>query len=277
MVELKTEQTSKMAVIRFNLVLMALLLASAAPCTAVAADPSPVGGWHDGPVFPFVPSLSDEFEGNLIDANKWQNTASWWSSVFLAENTQVLGGYAQLTTRVHPILGITRPILVSTRKVKYGYFEARIKTVDAPINSAFWLSNFGVQRNGDPWREIDTVEQFGSHSAWARRAANLNVHAVNEGVDSAQPSCWSAPDGYAYEGQSGDLPTSYHYYAVNWNTANITYYVDGVQRYQIRNTAWAVPMHIVLDSENKDFLGDPTSQLPATMSVDYVRVWSEIP
>ena len=111
MVELKTEQTSKMAVIRFNLVLMALLLASAAPCTAVAADPSPVGGWHDGPVFPFVPSLSDEFEGNLIDANKWQNTASWWSSVFLAENTQVLGGYAQLTTRVHPTLDITRPMI----------------------------------------------------------------------------------------------------------------------------------------------------------------------
>ena len=103
----------------------------------------------------------------------------------------------------------------------------------------------------------------------------MSVHVPESQTEPQITQSYTFP---SYLGSNYDLPTTYHYYGVNWNPSTITFYIDGVQRFQISGTDAAkfnVPLFVMLNTQNFTWLGDPTSQLPATMSVDYVRVWSD--
>ena len=187
----------------------------------------------------------------------------------MAANTQVTGGYAQLSLEADPVHTYTWPLLNSTATVKYGYFEAQIQTAHVLADSAFFLSNFGPQPNGDPWTEIDALEQMGTNSP---TTATFNAHYEEPDgsggyIDHDSPGSWAG---------LSDLTANYHVYGLDWRADKITYYVDGVKRRQIANTYWDVPLHVLFDVEDHtDWLGTPQpGNLPATMSVDYVRVWA---
>ena len=121
---------------------------------------------------------------------------------------------------------VSCPVLWSTTKVKYGYFETRMQVANANVDTDFWLSNCGPQPNGDPWTEIDMSEQYGSYTAYSRRTSN---YFLSKGGTQLATSTWTAPAYYNYQGNSGDLPTSYHVNGCYWSPTEFDFYADGLR------------------------------------------------
>ena len=95
-------------------------------------------------------------------------------------------------------------------------------------------------------------------------------------------------NGQEYTGRVGITPTTiwnggwdpaddYHVYGLDFEADTITWYVDGVQRRQLKNTYFVIPMPLIFDIEIfTDWFGTPLdSELPATFYVDWVRGWSK--
>jgi beta-glucanase (GH16 family) len=86
-----------------------------------------------------------------------------------------------------------------------------------------------------------------------------------------------------------DVTADFHDYALEWDEAEIRWYVDGIL-FAVRNT-WSTtsapfpapfdkPFYILLNvAVGGNFPGPPTSGtvFPVTMEVDYVRVYSGKP
>jgi beta-glucanase (GH16 family) len=268
-------------------VLTGLLLALAMTNAAPGAEPTPVGG-PAGKAFTFVPLLSDEFSGTPypveheggVDATKWAKTMAGWSSgghwpaYYMAGNTQVAGGAAQVILKEGglPVWKPTDPangpylystgVLLSRYTSCYGYYEARLKTANVSADSAFWLA---MSAAAQP-TEIDIIENYGILSPMV---GYLTAHYWDQaGSLHSQGQTWISPD---------YLTAGYHVYGLYWSLSQIVWYVDGVQRFQVANTAWHDPLHVLFDvSTNVSVCGAPLpSDMPAAMSVDYFRYWVE--
>jgi beta-glucanase (GH16 family) len=66
----------------------------------------------------------------------------------------------------------------------------------------------------------------------------------------------------------------WHTYAANWEPGSITYYYDGVEVGRVTAGVTNAPMYLVLNLSvsNPAETAGPTLA-PASMKVDYVRVW----
>jgi beta-glucanase (GH16 family) len=67
---------------------------------------------------------------------------------------------------------------------------------------------------------------------------------------------------------SGTYTDGWHTFAANWEPGIITYYYDGVDIGSVTSGITSAPMFLVLDYD-----AEISGQAPATMKVDYVRVW----
>jgi beta-glucanase (GH16 family) len=141
---------------------------------------------------------------------------------------------------------------------KYGRFEARMKLpVGKGIWPAFWM------QGGDPYGEIDVIETVGHRPRTVYGASHASF-----GV-------WS-------RGQK-DLPESfgsaYHVYGAEWNQDKIVWSVDGTPYAETRLFwGWPIgePLYLVLNVQvGGIWPGSPdaTTPFPATMMVDWVRVY----
>lgn len=133
----------------------ALLIAG---MSAYAAPPSGEG-WTK------IESLSDEFDGAELDQLKWQNFNPYYSGpppgMYSPGNVVLSEGRLQMRARQEPGVTLTwysTSLLQSNETIKYGYFEARLKTLPSRINSAFWL----YQYTPSGTYEIDIVESGGT-------------------------------------------------------------------------------------------------------------------
>jgi beta-glucanase (GH16 family) len=74
-----------------------------------------------------------------------------------------------------------------------------------------------------------------------------------------------------YEG-SGTFTGGWHTFAADWEPGSITFYYDGVLIGNETSGITAAPMYLVLNLSVSSGLGS-SIVVPATMKVDYVRVW----
>lgn len=92
-----------------------------------------------------------------------------------------------------------------------------------------------------------------------------------EGLFSGQ-ACYHfhSPSGHPGACASGNY-SGWHIFASDWEPGSVTYYYDGVQVGQISSGITSSPHYIILDYTTT------TNQLvvPATMLVDYVRLWQK--
>lgn len=171
----------------------------------------------------------------------------------------------------------------------YGYFEARIKLVNGQgFWPAFWLisqlppiPNPDVEYFWPP--EIDIMENKGQEP---------DVILMTHHYSGVYPEPGSKLNNWSYGGSEGsiyrgpDYSTGFHTYAVEWQPGLIIWFIDGVE--QFRSTHNTPPgtmnppdyfgeMHIILNlavgGMGVDYLLPPDELLPATMEVDYVRVY----
>ncbi|SVA54800.1 uncharacterized protein METZ01_LOCUS107654 [marine metagenome] len=164
--------------------------------------------------------------------------------------------------------------IISREMLHYGYVEIRSRAADIPaVSSAFWLI-------GNHF-EIDVFEMIGQ---------------AGSGPDASGPEApFSMPvtihnwdiggldeNGF---GETYELPwnvtQSFHVYAAEWTPEAIVFYADGSKVGEINSgesgRIWnSEPLHIWVDNEVFIWEGLPLqSLLPASFSIDYIRVWKQ--
>lgn len=158
---------------------------------------------------------------------------------------------------------------------KYGRMEARIKLPGGQgIWPAFWMMGDDVKKIGWPeCGEIDIMEQVGFEPS--------TVHGTLHADGYSGPRAWGSQ--YALPGE-GRFSDDFHIYAAEWEPGQIRFYVDDVlfatrrQQDVPDNGKWPFdhPFFLLLNvAVGGHWPGAPdkTTVFPATMLVDYVRVY----
>jgi beta-glucanase (GH16 family) len=155
-----------------------------------------------------------------------------------------------------------------------GRIEARIKLATGQgLWPAFWM--LGARCPEIPWPdcgEIDVMENKGSQPTITSSAVHGPGYSGNTPLAHTQI--------FAH----GTI-TNFHIYAVEWDSTHVQFFVDGVPHYAVtREQAehfgrpiLGEPFFLIINlAVGGHFDGDPQSDsiLPATMLVDYVRVYT---
>ncbi|GFP77204.1 carbohydrate binding domain-containing protein [Clostridium fungisolvens] len=165
----------------------------------------------------------------------------------------------------------------------YGKFEARIKM---PKGEGLWPAFWMMPKNS----EYGTWASSGEIDIMEARGRLLDQVAGTLHYGKTWPNNKSTGDNYTF--QSGQDITGYHTYSIEWEPGEMRWYVDG-NLYQTTNNwfsqgenqpdkyAYPAPFdkdfYMILNlAVGGNFDGGKTpaaSDIPATMSVDYVRVY----
>ncbi|TWV97421.1 family 16 glycosylhydrolase [Chitinophaga pinensis] len=221
---------------------------------------------------------SDEFDGTSLNTSKWgyengnlgvNNEKQFYQT----QNVAVNNGNLVITARKETVAGqpYTSGRINSNGKfsTRYGRIEARIKLPGVQgLWPAFWMLGNSIS-TGAGWPacgEIDIMEH------------------VNTGNTVLGTIHWFNTVYSYYGGNTTTTPTDYHVYAVDWDASAIRWYVDGVQFHEanilnnINGTEeFHAPFFILLNiAVGGNLPGNNINDgaLPASMLVDYVRVYS---
>jgi beta-glucanase (GH16 family) len=263
---------------------------SAAPAGALAAGDAcgaarakPDGGY-------WVCTLVDNFNGSALNGQVWSAlTKPGHSDLCVVDDRRTVAvqlGKLRLTAR-RTGLGLQCPMRADGTRAsyaggwvstyykwgqQYGRFETRIKVRAASepgLHEAFWLWPDTRYTSDRPWPasgEIDVVETYSVYPDLAIPHLHYN-HDDNGGPVPGQNTAW---DCRAPRGQ-------WHTYVLEWTADRLTIVVDG--RTCLVNTDGASSFRKPFIMNLTQFLGaghnayTGSVALPATMEVDYVKVW----
>lgn len=241
---------------------------------------------------------SDEFNATRLDPQKWyfesgdgsQYGLTGWGNNelqwYLPDSAALSNGTLRITARKESSNGkaytSARIITRDRFAFRYGRIEARMKLpAGQGLWPAFWLLPQDSPYGG--WAasgEIDIAEARNLGSA----GGNTIYGVIHYGGQ--WPNNVSSGESY---GVSSDITADFHTYALEWDPTEIRWYVDGIL-FAVRNSwfssaaAFPAPFdqqfYILLNlAVGGNFPGAPTTStvFPATMEVDYVRVYSGNP
>lgn len=241
---------------------------------------------------------SDEFDGDSLDTSKWayetgkghNNEAQYYTENNVSVNDGTLkitakkeskGGYNYTSGRLETITE-DGEALFST---KYGRIEARIKLPKGNgLWPAFWMQPVDNEYGSWPLSgEIDIMEARG------RLTGEVNG-AIHFGE--SRPFNKQINDTYTFS--SGTDITEFHVYAVEWKENEIIWYVDGVEYFRASNwytmsddgviaeypapfnQEFYIILNLAVGGDYDNGITPSSSDLPATMEVDYVRVYHDV-
>jgi beta-glucanase (GH16 family) len=261
--------------------------------TATAEDTSQVPG-ACGPTqpmkadgTPWVCTFADDFDGTTLDPAKWMPQTTAGSNYTLGgdcfvdspQTIAVGGGTLQLTTRrTNTFRCVSSGADYSSRYVSgmvmtygrfaqaYGRFEIRAAmpgTTEPGLHSAMWLWPDDLYSGG----EIDLGEWY---SRYPDRVIPY-LHSNFQGLDTNKTNNYCLVDDVA----------AMHTYVLEWTPDAITISYDGNVCLERPTPVWGTqpfnkPFFLAL-TQGVGVKGNAPDQhtvLPATMRVDYVRVWS---
>lgn len=259
-----------------------------------ASDPENSGAWI------LIDSVSDEFDGDSLDLNKWNNLGldgdyygEWKGrapSQYNPANVTVKDGFLTIQSKWDPdfefsdlslkgvpygkAAPVTTAAIVSKAKFKYGYMEMRCKAADGPVSSSFWTTG----KDG----EIDVFEHFG-HSPRNPNSAHryhTSFHDWRKGSKTMGTRIWTNDHRLAFK-----VADDFHIYGLEWGPEILRIFADGrlirtIPRREIGDSWIATnEQKIWIDSETFDWEINP-DQLEASQFtdrskfiIDYCRVW----
>ncbi|MCC2642056.1 MAG: Beta-glucanase/Beta-glucan synthetase [Nitrospira sp.] len=232
-----------------------------------------------------VLTFGDEFDGRNVDSSKWNVISRniFYPGVLSSHNPNMVSvenGYLKIDLRPTPYLSMKHSGgEIDTRDIfhqQYGYFEARIKMpAGRGVHPAWWL-----WPQSDEWPpEIDIAEIKGSEPT----NVYMTVHWSEDGIVREHPEQVDFSGDHfaevAYEGS--DFTEDFHVYGLAWAPDTLVWYIDGVERHRTTEHVPSEPFMLVLDLALDGYGGPPDAStfLPASMLVDYVRVyrWGDVP
>jgi len=252
---------------------------SARPTPASSARPTPASPARPTPMPTGVPGdwtlkFDDEFNGTGLDTANW-STGWFGPGITSPVNSQEEDCYdpAQVAESDGTLdltliqksedCGISDPQyttgLVSTKgkfSFTYGFIEARVRLPSVPGNPGEAADWPGVWLDGQNWPEDGEIDI----------AEGLNGRVCAHFHGPADPQGIGAGNGTGCPG--GTYTDGWHTFAANWEPGIITYYYDGVDIGSVTSDVTSAPMFVVLD-----YAAGHPFQAPATMKIDYVRVW----
>ena len=227
--------------------------------------------------------LTDEFNGQSLDPEKWQNNHPYWDgrvpSQFDTQNVWVKDGtlHLQSTTDVDNISEIADPVqdvwvrsaCVSSIEPTafYGYYEARMQASKLSMTSSFWFQG--------KYSEIDVVEQLGAPKDHPDRSNHMlmNTHYYPDGWESDKKTPVTR---YMDTGAANE----FHVYGLWWKDDHtIWFYHNGEKVAEVKTGgAFLEPMYMFFDTEVFVWEGLPDVNAlkdgeKNTMMVDWVRSW----
>ncbi|MEQ8948497.1 MAG: glycoside hydrolase family 16 protein [Balneola sp.] len=238
---------------------------------------------------------SDEFDGAAgatLDQSKWNfeigRGQNGWGNNELqyytdrTENAALDGeGNLVITAREESFEGAnytsSRITTQDKLEITYGRIEARIKTpFGQGLWPAFWL--LGTPNGDEIWPQIGEIDVMELRGQQPTKIAST-VHGPG----------YSAGNGISgdYNLTNSRFDTEFHVFAAEWFTDKIDFYVDGflhhtVTKEQIENAGneWVYndPFFLILNvAVGGNYVGSPNqaTRFPQSMTIDYVRVYSE--
>jgi len=258
---------------------------------------------------------SEEFDGPEIDPEVWffetgdgsqygfgqvpGKPPGWGNNelqYYLPDNAMIVNGVLEITARRESVGDFNyTSARINTRDrfaFQYGRIEASIKFPSGQgLWSAFWMLSQDSEYlcDGQPceWAatgEIDIVEAINLDGAGGNEVFNT-IHYGGEETKFQQTST-----GTTYT-PGEDVTENFHTYALEWDENEFRWYFNG-QLIAMENSWFTTadnqpypapfnqPFHILLNlAVGGDFPGSPngTTPFPATMEVDWVRVYSGEP
>lgn len=236
---------------------------------------------------------SDEFDGTSLNTDNWTyqtgdgcdiGICDWGNNEqqsYQQNNVSVANGVLSIVARREEVGGkfysSGRINTKNKQEFRYGYLEARMKVPPGRgLWPAFWmLPTDEVYGFWPQSGEIDIME-------WVGREPERLFGTLHFG----QPVPMNQSTGVNLDLTDAAWSDEYHTYAVEWEENTITWYVDGY-RYGSRTTAnlngqnWPFDQdfHFLLNMAVGGTFGGSVSNsaFPATMEVDYVRVYESRP
>ncbi len=241
---------------------------------------------------------SDEFNTpGLPNSRKWaydteRNRAGWYNNELQyyanarLENSRVENGSLFITARNERLITASdygnqnytsaRLITRGLASWTYGFWEIRAK-LPCGLGTwpAIWLLGSGGRWPDDG--EIDILEQKGFSAAEKQQIlGTVHTKAYN----------WSSGTLGVAKGASTSLPnacTAFNNYQMRWDEDRIVIGVNGVEYFEfvnpknddVKQWPFNAPQYLILNLAMGGDLGGAvnTTQLPASMEVDYVRVY----
>lgn len=243
----------------------------------------------------------DEFEGTEIDKNKWEFEN--WAPGYVNNELQryvpngekngvktafVENGALNIVARSLGSEVISARMNSSTGSGKcawtYGWFEARILLPTGRGTwPAFWMmptnQNYDSSSpNYNPWPacgEIDIMEEVGYNPNYTSSSIHCKAYNHNIGTQKTKETYTSGAEG------------NFHVYALEWTADYIQTYVDGKKLLYFANdhkgnkdtwpffTEFYLTLNLAWGGAWGGQKGVDVSALPATMQVDYVRVFQK--
>jgi beta-glucanase (GH16 family) len=220
---------------------------------------------------------ADEFTNGIGPSWQFENGGGGWGNnekqYYQAANASVVNGELQITARKQSVGGMpytsSRLKTQGLKEFTFGKIEARIKLpLGQGLWPAFWM--LGSNINTVSWPrcgEIDVMEQVNADSR-----TYGTVH-------------WDSNGHAQYGGNTPTSPNAYHVYGIEWDASAIRWYLDGVKFHEINiaggtggTEEFQKPFFLLLNlAVAGDWPGQTVdeSKLPATMFVDYVRVYQK--
>ena len=235
---------------------------------------------------------SDEFDGTSLNTANWNyqtgdgcaiGICGWGNNedqFYKQENVEVSGGTLKITAKRERNRGSAytsgRINTNGKQGFTFGRMESRIKLpAGGGLWPAFWMLSTNEPYGGWPQSgEIDIMEFVGNQP-----------DQILGYIHYGDPSPNNQNQGNAFTLHEGNFYDEWHEFAVEWEATEIRWYVDGYL-YSTKTPADVAPynwpfdanntMHFLLNVAVGGNLGGTVdnSIFPATMEVDYVRVYS---
>jgi beta-glucanase (GH16 family) len=236
--------------------------------TGPAVIPPPAGVQPVGVPGVWGLKFEDEFNTGLLDPTKW--TPNWLggpgqvtppvnstyetacydpAQVMVSNSMLILTATAKPQTINGKVYPFSSGMVQSSGKFNftYGCFEARIwLPAGAGMWPAFWTDGQTWPQDG----EIDVLEASGTDAS-----CSYHYHYPGGGPGGNSTVVGST--------------AGWHTYAAVWEPWVITWYYDGKPVWQYTTGITSSPQYLILNLG----LDSAQSAVPATMRVDYVRVW----